>query len=115
MLDGVATAYTVNNLNQYTQVGTTTYSYDLDGDDSFEITNSDSAKPSFTYNTAGSFTAKVKVKDSEGLESAPKTLVITAVPLADPATAKGADHATRADFVLFTRTPVKEPAKAPAK
>ena len=29
--DGVATDYTVNELNQYTQVGGTAYTYDLDG------------------------------------------------------------------------------------
>ena len=44
-----------------------------------------------------------------------KTLVITAVPLTDPLAAKVADYASRADFVLFTRAPVKEPARAPAK
>lgn len=53
------------------------YSYDLDGDGTFEITGSLNAKPSFTYNTAGSYTAKVKVKDSEGLESAVASTVIT--------------------------------------
>ena len=29
--NGVATAYTTNNLNQYTRVGDTTYAFDADG------------------------------------------------------------------------------------
>src|SRR5262249_24079037 len=31
IINGVATPYTVNDLNEYTQVGTTTYTYDDDG------------------------------------------------------------------------------------
>lgn len=55
----------------------TLYSFDLDGDGSYEITDSASAKPSFTYETAGSYVARVKVKDSEGLESAAATRTIS--------------------------------------
>lgn len=40
-----------------------------------------------------------------------RTLVISAVPLADPATAKGADYKDHGDFVLFTRAPVAAPKK----
>ena len=31
IINGVTTAYTSNHLNQYTQIGTATYAYDLDG------------------------------------------------------------------------------------
>jgi len=54
------------------------YSFDLDGDGVFEIIDSDSAKPSTTYTAVGSYVAQVKVKDSEGKESASKALTITA-------------------------------------
>ena len=45
------------------------YNFDLDGDGTFEIEDSASAKPSFTYETVGRYTAVVKVKDSEGAVS----------------------------------------------
>ncbi len=40
-----------------------------------------------------------------------RTLVLTAVPVAELKSANGAEHATRGDFVLFTRAPVKDGAK----
>jgi uncharacterized iron-regulated protein len=36
-----------------------------------------------------------------------RTVVLTAVPVADPAKANGAEFAASADYVLFTRAPVK--------
>ncbi len=36
-----------------------------------------------------------------------KTVVLTAIPVADPATANAKEFAARADYVLFTRAPVK--------
>lgn len=38
-VDGGTTAYTTNNLNQYTKVATTNYSYDLNGNLTFDATN----------------------------------------------------------------------------
>lgn len=52
------------------------YSYDFDGDNTFEITDSASKAESFTFHTPGSYTARVQVKDSEGLIGS-DTLVIT--------------------------------------
>jgi len=63
----------------------TLFSFDLDGDGSYEIVDSDNAKPSFTYSNAGTYTAKVKVKDSEGLESAAATRSITVTTAPPPA------------------------------
>lgn len=54
-----------------------TYSFDLDGNGSFEIIDSGNPKPSITYNTPGSYLAQVKVKDRAGLESAVATSSIT--------------------------------------
>ncbi len=63
------------------------YSYDLDGDGVFELVDSAGSEPSFTYNTVGSYLAKLKVKDVEGLESAVVTRSITvSEPSASPLT-----------------------------
>jgi uncharacterized iron-regulated protein len=36
-----------------------------------------------------------------------RTVVLTAIPVADPMLAQGAEHASKADYVLFTRAPKK--------
>jgi uncharacterized iron-regulated protein len=36
-----------------------------------------------------------------------RTVVLTAIPVADPMRAQGAEHATKADYILFTRAPKK--------
>ena len=36
-----------------------------------------------------------------------RTLIVTAVPVADPATAELGEHARKADYVIFTRAPKK--------
>ena len=54
------------------------YSFDLDGDGTYEITDSTDPRPSKTYGI-GSFTPKVVVKDKEGLESAATALAQTIV------------------------------------
>ncbi len=36
-----------------------------------------------------------------------KTLVLSAIPVSDPAKANGAEYGERGDFVLFTRAPIK--------
>lgn len=57
------------------------YSFDLDGDGSYEIADATSAMASKTYDTAGSFNAKLQVKDSEGLvsDAVSKTITVAAV------------------------------------
>ena len=47
--DGVVTDYTTNNLNQYTQVGDTTYTFDLDGNLILEE-RKDGTWTAYTYN-----------------------------------------------------------------
>jgi len=54
---------------------TLTYAWDLDGDGNFNDSNI--AKPTYTYNNTGSFSAKVLVTDRGGLTSI-ATVVITA-------------------------------------
>jgi len=53
------------------------YSFDLDGDGVFEITDATEPRASTTYTTDGTRTAAVKVKDTEGLESAVVTRAIS--------------------------------------
>ena len=61
-IDGVVTTYTVNNLNQYTQVATEAYIYDLDGNlvretDGAVVTN-------YTYNVENRLTGVTRGSDS---------------------------------------------------
>ena len=56
------------------------YSFDLDGDGTYEIIDSANGKPGHTYNTAGNYTVKVKAKDKLGLESLPATVGVTITP-----------------------------------
>ncbi len=48
IINGVTTNYMVNNLNEYTQVGDTTYSYDLNGN--LTATTGPSGTTTYTYN-----------------------------------------------------------------
>lgn len=48
--DGSTTNYTVNNLNQYTQVGTSTYSYDADGN---LVGTTQGSGATYTYDVEG--------------------------------------------------------------
>jgi serine protease AprX len=54
------------------------YSFDLDGDGTFEIVDTSDATQSRSYEAPGTYTASVKVVDSEGAQSV-DTLVITIV------------------------------------
>ena len=53
------------------------YSFDLDGDGSFEVADSDKPTRTTTYFVAGTYSARVQVKDSKGLESAAATKIVT--------------------------------------
>lgn len=69
------------------------YSFDLDGDGTYEVVDATSSAASKTYSTAGTYVAKLKVKDKAGLESAvvTKTITVTApnTPTTPPPVATG--------------------------
>ena len=55
IINGVTTVYTTNNMNEYTQVGGTTYTYDADGN---MISATDaSGTTTYTFNAQNQLTA----------------------------------------------------------
>ncbi len=54
IINGVTTAYTTNDMNQYTQVGNTTYRYDADGN--MTAATNPGGTTTYTYNAANQLT-----------------------------------------------------------
>ncbi len=52
------------------------YSFDFDGDGVYELNSSSNGRQTHTYTRNGSYTASVKVKDQQGLESAPVSIQV---------------------------------------
>ena len=55
-----------------------TYAWDLDGDGAFD--DSTSARPTFTYTTTGTFTARLRVRDPGGLEDTVNVPIVAGTP-----------------------------------
>ena len=64
--DGVVTEYTANNMNQYTQVGDTTYTFDLDGNLVHED-RVDGSWTAYTYNDENRL-ASIETSDGQSWE-----------------------------------------------
>jgi glucose/arabinose dehydrogenase/PKD repeat protein len=55
-----------------------TYAWDLDGDGAFD--DSTSATPNFTYTATGTYTARLRVRDPEGLEDTVNVPIVAGTP-----------------------------------
>jgi RHS repeat-associated protein len=69
MINGVTTAYVVNNLNEYTTVGTTNYSYDADGN--LVAATDSSGTTTYSYNELNQLTASSSPTDTSSYQYDP--------------------------------------------